>query len=114
MCMSVCVSVGVLQGGGVSLHRQRREQTGRSGCGGRYFLSHHVCMYVCVQAFLATNILDNLTVVLSASIQPNPTASAPAGDAERAGSGWRSSPWSEHTKEWAKMAMDALIGKTFA
>ena len=70
-------------------------------------------MYVCVQAFLATNILDNLTVVLSASIQPNPTASAPA-PAGDAGSGWRSSPWSEHTKEWAKMAMDALIGKTFA
>ena len=98
----------------LSTGNDENRQVGQGAKAATFFLTMYVCMYVCVQAFLATNILDNLTVVLSASIQPNPTASAPAGDAERAGSGWRSSPWSEHTKEWAKMAMDALIGKTFA
>ena len=65
-----------------------------------------------LQAFLATNVLDNLTSVLSASIQPNPNPNP--GELDRGGLGLRSSPWSEPTKEWAKMAMDALIGKTFA
>ena len=100
----------------LSTGNDENRQVGQGASAATSFLTMYVCMCVCVQAFLATNILDNLTVVLSASIQPNPTASAPApaSDAERAGSGWRSSPWSEHTKEWAKMAMDALIGKTFA
>jgi len=45
--------------------------------------------------------------VLSTSFSHQPTSHAAEGVGER--------PFlSEHTREWAKMAMDALIGKTYA
>lgn len=68
------------------------------------------------QAFLSTAVLDLLTCLLSSSFSASSNSYTAAGtDGGVLGLGLGSGqPLSDQTKEWAKMAMDALIGKTYA